>query len=411
MTDSQPSKSLQRPVLLSPGQQSADHRPKLVQPATARLTNNHTPSMGHSPVISRPSTTLHNELMNDEINRIKAGIQANPPRSTPPATAPIALSSVFCKPLDFPPMGGPATSQAGYVSNNQGGANTPLGSRPAPKPMTSNELQLLSELVEDLCGIHIDSTKQYLLETRLLKMLIELGCQSYTEFVQLARGPKREELRPKLVDAMTTKETMWFRDVHPYETFGQLILPDVFKQAGNKPVKIWSAACSTGQEPYSIAMCLHEYAKTNQRMDLVNNLGNIEILGTDIATSSIMLSKAGRYDQLAMARGLSPQRREAFFTDQGRVSTINDEIKRLCDFKLANLQHDLPRLLGNDFDIIFMRNVAIYFTKDFKQELYAKLAKMLKPNGYLIIGATESMVGLQTPFKLQSLGKSTVYRL
>ena len=277
-------------------------------------------------------------------------------------------------------------------------------------PMTASELLQLCLLVEDLCGIQLDASKQYLLETRLLKTLIEYNCASYTDFIHLMKTPAQAKLRPLVIDAMTTKETLWFRDVHPFETIASDILPDLLKQNPAGSLKFWSAACSTGQEPYSLAMLVHEYAEAHPQLEIIPN-HRVQILGTDVASSSVALSKMARYDILAMGRGINPERKQKFFESQGRVHVVKDEVKALCDFKIANLGEDLSFSIGRNFDLICLRNVAIYFSREFKQVLFNRLAKMLKPNGYLILGATENLTGLQTPFTPQSIGKTTVFRL
>jgi chemotaxis protein methyltransferase CheR len=277
--------------------------------------------------------------------------------------------------------------------------------------MTLVELTALRSLVEDVCGIHLEVDKQYLLETRLLKLLVEYDCKTYSQLIQLCKGAKQQELRPKLVDLMTTKETLWFRDEHPFELLKTHILPDLLKnKSKTETLRVWSAACSTGQEPYSISMCVNELASSGNALyaDIANGQ-RLQIKGTDIAPSAVVLSRMGRYDMVAIGRGLSESRKEQFFIPQGRAWVLKDEVKKLVKFEQLNLQADFA-ILGQ-FDLIFMRNVAIYFSKEFKIELYAKLAKQLKPNGYLIIGSTESLIGIETPFKLEMHGKTAVYRL
>jgi chemotaxis protein methyltransferase CheR len=324
--------------------------------------------------VARRGTTNHNNNMDAEIARIKAemaGIKLDAPGNT--------LNR--------------STTQADGLAQ-----------------MTQDEVHQLAQMIERVCGIHIDETKQYLLETRLLKMVLDEGCNTYTEFIQLANGPRQDALRPKLIDAMTTKETLWFRDGHPFDTLRDHILPTLAEWALQKPVKIWSAACSTGQETYSIAMSVHEYVARHPQHSHLLDGQHLKILGTDVANSSIMLSRLGRYDGVAMARGISANRKEMFFTPNGRAYMVNPDVKHLCEFRLANLQHTLNHQLGSDFDLIFLRNVAIYFTREFKESLYQRLASMLRPDGILMIGATETMVGLETPFRAEPLGASTIYR-
>jgi chemotaxis protein methyltransferase CheR len=311
-------------------------------------------------------------------------------------------SRAIARPSGNPTFASASTSVNQTEAYNNGGTHT------SSAVMTPQELTMLCALVEEVCSLSIGPEKQYLLETRLIKLLAEYNCDTYAQFVSMAKGIKQAEIRPKLIDAMTTKETLWFRDEHPYETFKAEILPRLLEKKGSQPLKIWSAASSTGQEPYSIAMSCIEYAYRNPSSYL-NSTQGVQISATDIAPSSIMLSRLGRYDSVAMGRGLSEERKQKFFTPQGRVWLVNDEVKKLTQFEQFNLQND-PSKLGQ-FDMIFMRNVAIYFSKEFKQELYARLAKVLKPHGYLMIGATESMVGLETPFKSVQLGRTTVYQL
>jgi chemotaxis protein methyltransferase CheR len=358
-------------------------------------------------------------------NTSSASLQPSAVTSTKPAfSAPSSAFPATPKPATTTGGGTPTAFQFSQPSSshnttqstasastfNYSSSSSSTNSNQTVPAMTTAELTDLRKLVEDVCGIHLEADKQYLLETRLLKLLIEYDCQTYTQLVQLCRGAKQNELHPKLVDLMTTKETMWFRDEHPYETLKTHILPDLLKdRAATDTIRIWSAACSTGQEPYSIGMCVNELASSSAIYNDLANGQRLKIKGTDIASSAVMLSKMGRYDMVAMGRGISEVRKNKFFTQQGRAWVLKDEVKRIIEFEQANLQADLSAL--GLFDIIFMRNVAIYFSKEFKVQLYAKLAKQLKPNGYLIIGSTESLLGLETPFKLEMQGKTSFYRL
>jgi chemotaxis protein methyltransferase CheR len=277
-----------------------------------------------------------------------------------------------------------------------------------PKGVNPQEYKQLQHLIEEVCGIAIGDEKQYLIESRLAKLVTENGCDTYQQFVTLCKTRMSPQLKLKLIDAMTTRETLWFRDIHPYETLKESFLPalaDIRKKTG-RPVRIWSAACSSGQEPYSIAMCVLEYAQEKRDDSLLN--GGLLIKATDIAPTSITLSKLGRYDQISMARGLSDARKNRFFTQQGKVWAVNEEVKKMVSFEPFNLQED-PSRLGS-FEMIFMRNVAIYFAKPFKIQLLNNLAKVLQPDGKLIIGSTESLVGLPVPFGSERAGKTIYYR-
>lgn len=291
---------------------------------------------------------------------------------------------------------------------SQGLPKPAVTAMPGSSKLDAESFGLLRSYVETTCGIAMGEEKRYLIESRLAKLMAEYNCPSYKEFYQLAKAGTKAELKLKIVDAMTTKETLWFRDEHPYEALKNHILPELDKTG--RPVTIWSAACSTGQEPYSIAMCVHEHAACTLQQNGHRFLnGQLRIKGTDIANTSIMLSKLGRYDQVAMSRGINDSRKNKFFDPQGKVYAVKPDVKKLCEFQQVNLQDDFTRL--GKMDIIFIRNVAIYFSKDFKKELFERLAKQLNPNGYLIVGSTESLLGVTDKFRAETIGRSIVYRL
>jgi chemotaxis protein methyltransferase CheR len=299
---------------------------------------------------------------------------------------------------------------AGFVFPT--GSTTTIGSNNTPPAMSEAELQELCALVEAFCGIHLDGTKRYLLETRLLKLLLESGCNTYGEFITLCKGPRQRDIKPKVVDAMTTKETLWFRDEHPFETLKQDVLPYLLEANPPsllKPFRIWSAACSTGQEPYSLSMTLNEFASTHSQYNNLADGKMARIVATDIAPSALTLARMARYDTVAMARGLSELRKQRFFEPQGRVYTLKEEVKRIVEFQSINLHEEFGQL--GLFDLICIRNVAIYFSQELKEKIYARMAKQLKPNGLLLLGCSESMVGLSTPFKGQLFGRSTFYKV
>jgi chemotaxis protein methyltransferase CheR len=275
--------------------------------------------------------------------------------------------------------------------------------------LTTDEFKLLRDLIEKECGIALSDDKGYLIESRLAKLVIESGCQSYRDFYLKAQNKQEPTLKLKIIDAMTTNETLWFRDETPYMTLKEILLPEQVKllREGKIPqIRIWSAACSTGQEPYSIAMMIFEYAKQYNIPDLLQ--GKASILATDICSSALTLAKLGRYDTISISRGMLPNFKENYFQEQNRVWAIKEDVKKLVTFQQFNLQQPFTTL--GKFDLIFMRNVAIYFSPEFKTCLYEKLSKALNPTGYLILGATESVVGYSNEFITKDLGKMTVYQ-
>ncbi|KYN26058.1 chemotaxis protein CheR [Vibrio cidicii] len=202
---------------------------------------------------------------------------------------------------------------------------------------------------------------------------------------------------------MTTNETLWFRDTYPFTVLAEKLLPEI--AANKRPIKIWSAASSSGQEPYSMAMTVLE---TQQRKP--GMLQSVSITATDISASMLDMCRAGIYDNLALGRGLSPERRRTFFEDtgDGRMK-VKDNVKRLVNFRPQNLM-DSYALLGK-FDIIFCRNVLIYFSPDMKSKVLNQMANSLNPGGYLLLGASESLTGLTDRFEMVRCNPGIIYKL
>lgn len=269
-----------------------------------------------------------------------------------------------------------------------------------------NEFKLLRDLIEKLCGIALGDEKAYLIETRLAGLLAENGCADFGSFYRLVAHDPNPKLRDKIVDAMTTNETLWFRDTHPFLIFREQLLPKLTEElrSGNRfRIRIWSGACSTGQEPYSLAMSIHEYCNANPGV----RPDQFEIMATDISPSALMLAKLGRYDNAAVSRGLPDTLRNRYFRQDGNVWAASDDLKRLITFKKFNLQDSMDPL--GRFDIVFMRYVTIYFSDPFKQQIYRGVAKLLAPEGDLIISAVESLRGISDDFTQRSHAGGSYY--
>lgn len=278
-----------------------------------------------------------------------------------------------------------------------------------PPSLSTEEYQLLAKLLAQECGIVLGNEKGYLIESRLAQLMAESGCETYREFYLKAKDNFIPGLKLKIVDAMTTKETLWFRDDLPFTAMSEVLWPEYNQQlaAGNRrELRIWSAACSTGQEPYSIAMSVMEYARQPGAVGLERALS---ILATDISASAIFMAKAGWFNPIAMSRGLSPELTARYFTKEGNIYVIDDAVKRLVTFKQHNLQDPFASL--GAFDIVLLRNVAIYFSLEFKRELLAKIAKILRPGGYLFLGASESLTGLSEDFILKQHDRCIYYQV
>ncbi len=272
-----------------------------------------------------------------------------------------------------------------------------------------DEIKILSQYIYNISSISIDQSKAYLFETRFGKLLEEEGCKSFSEFYHKAKKDVGKVLEKKIIDAITTNETLFFRDTGPFELLKHKIMPDLIdarstKSSGRLPtsIRIWSSACSTGQEVYSIAIVLKE---------LLGNLKgyNIKLLGTDLSDAAVSQASAGTYNKFEIERGLQRDKLQRYFTPRGGNWKIKDEIRAMATFKKMNLM--LPFTGLGKFDIIFCRNVAIYFTLMDRKKLFNKLADLLEPDGYLLIGSTESLTGICSSFLPKRHLKSAFYQL
>ena len=220
-------------------------------------------------------------------------------------------------------------------------------------PIAENEYNLFRHFLEDACGIVLGENKHYLVTSRLKRVTEDFSFPNLSEMMRTLVKGNDKKLREKVIDAMTTNETMWFRDVYPFEILKKELLPELAINKG--PIKIWSAASSTGQEAYSISMTTSEFQQSNPG----KLTSNVEIVGTDISQTVVNQAKQGRYDELSVVRGLSPERRDKFFKHKEELWEINSDIKKRARFLELNLLNSYS-LLGK-FDIIFCRNVLIYF--------------------------------------------------
>lgn len=272
-----------------------------------------------------------------------------------------------------------------------------------------DEFQILAQYIHTLCGVNLAAKKAYLIESRLSNLVEETGCSSYIELYQKAKSDLSGKLPRKIIDCITTGETSFFRDAAPFELLRHKILPDIidrhtrsFPHTTAIPIHIWSAACSTGQEVYSIATVLQELLGDP-------SLHNIRLLGTDISNEAIARASQGIYNHIEIERGLPQQNIERYFHHHEDGWKIKDEIRALATFKKANLLEDFSGL--GKFDIVLCRNVAIYFTEQDKLSLFQRLIKMLNPNGILIIGSTESITSICPSVESHRHMRSTYYQL
>ncbi|MCL2100720.1 MAG: protein-glutamate O-methyltransferase CheR [Fibromonadales bacterium] len=275
--------------------------------------------------------------------------------------------------------------------------------------ITDTEFQLLRDYIEEQCGICLNKDKAYLLENRLSSFIETYKCRDFSEFYHIVKGGHHRDLKDKLIDAMTTNETLWFRDTHPYSILKEKILPSfaqAVKDGKKNKIKIWSAASSTGQEPYSIAITVRDFCMGQS----IIKKEMVQIIATDISDSCIAKARMGKYDSVAMSRGVSPEQLNRYFVkDSPNSYSISQEIKDMVKFQKFNLQ-DNPIILEPNFDLVFMRYVAIYFNDEFKKGLYSRLARILSQRGFLVVGAVETLRGLSEDFEMLNHAGGLYYR-
>lgn len=271
--------------------------------------------------------------------------------------------------------------------------------------ITYDEYQEFREFLESASGIALGDNKQYLVNSRLGGLVTEMGLSSMGELVGRVKSDTKSGLRERIVDAMTTNETLWFRDHFPFEILKSHILPEL-AALRTRPARIWSAACSSGQEPYSMSMIIQEYLQTKPG----SLPRDVQIIATDISSSVLKDAKEGLYDAMALARGLSEERKKRFFDNKGKGWQVKPEIRKRITFSEMNLMKKDYLALGK-FDVIFCRNVLIYFSSELKREILKRFAQILEPGGYVCLGASESMSGYVDFFETVRYQGGLIYRL
>jgi chemotaxis protein methyltransferase CheR len=257
--------------------------------------------------------------------------------------------------------------------------------------MTLSEFDYLRQLLKERSGLVLSGDKQYLVESRLLPVAHRCGIADLSELVRRLRGPKAESLIVEVVEAMTTNESFFFRDKLPFDHFRDTIMPALLAaRAAQRRIRIWCAAASTGQEPYSLAMTLRE-------MGQVVAGWQIEILATDYSTQVLEKAKSGIYSQFEVQRGLPIQLLIKYFDQIGDTWQITPDIRAMVHYRAFNLLNDFIHL--GSFDLIFCRNVLIYFDQQTKSQVLDRLSRITMDDGYLVLGAAETVVGLTDGFK------------
>lgn len=269
--------------------------------------------------------------------------------------------------------------------------------------LSPHDLDYIRDLIRRHSAIVLDQDKNYLIETRLGPLARELGFGSLQNLMTSLRANRINNLDRRVVEAITTHETLFFRDVHPFEALRTAILPELIaKRPPSQNFTIWCAACSSGQEPFSVAMLVREYFPDLAR-------GRLRIIATDLSDAILNRAREGLYSQIEVNRGLPAAMLIKYFTKQGLQWRIKPDIRRMVEFQQGNLATAWPSL--PPLDLIFIRNVLIYFGVDTKKAILAKVRAVLKPDGYLFLGTSETTLNLDNAFEPVLIGKTLCYQL
>jgi len=270
-----------------------------------------------------------------------------------------------------------------------------------PSELRANDYAEFRILLEREVGIVLGEGKQYLIDSRLYRLMAENNLTSLSDLVKKMTTVGGQTLKGQVIDAMTTNETFWFRDTYPFTALLDRIFPE-FDQGAAPAVKIWSAACSSGQEAYSISMTTDEYLETHRGSRL-----RVSITGTDISDQILRKAREGIYDPFSVTRGITKERFDRYFVRQTDGSwAIRNEVKTRASFQKLNLLQSFAAL--GRFQVIFCRNVLIYFSAETKTDILNRMADCLVPNGYLILGSSESATQFAKRYQMLRLPKGGV---
>lgn len=244
--------------------------------------------------------------------------------------------------------------------------------------------------------MELTEDRAYLVESRLYKILADYG---FTSFDQLYTALRKSDnaLKERIIDAITTNETMWFRDKIPWKVMEDILLPVYIEEmrAGKRfTVRIWSAACSTGQEPYSVAICIDNFLKTKGITDI--GLNRFEILASDISHAVLEIAKLGKYDGVSILRGLDPDLKKKYFYNQGGIWILKEELKNMVRYRRFNILDSFNGL--GIFDLVFCRHVLFYFSSELRKDIIRKIIGVLEPKGTLFLGASEVLMDYRDSF-------------
>jgi len=269
--------------------------------------------------------------------------------------------------------------------------------------ISANDFQYISKMVQDLSAIVLETGKEYLVESRILPLAKKEGFESIEDLVRSLRSGPKNGLSTKVVDAMTTNETSFFRDIHPFETLKNHIIPGLIKKRGaTKQLNIWSGASSSGQEPYTFAMILRENFPELRTW-------KVNYMSSDISHEMLDRCKKGIYSQLEINRGLPATLMVKYFERHGTEWQAKEELRNMVEFRYLNLCEKWPIL--PKMDLVLLRNVLIYFDVEMKKKILKQIQDLLQPDGYLFLGAAETTMSLNDSFERMDYKQSGCYRI
>lgn len=270
-------------------------------------------------------------------------------------------------------------------------------------PISSSDFDYVRWLVHERSGIVLEPGKEYLVESRLGPVARREGFLTLQDLVANLRSSPNG-LQYKVVEAMTTNETTFFRDARPFEVLRTVVMPELLaRRAHERSLTVWSAACSSGQEPYSLAMLLREH------FPALLAGWRLQLLATDLSREILARARAGRFSQIEINRGLPAHYLVKYFHKEAQEWQVNDEVRRMVDFREMNLGDPWPPL--PPMDIVFLRNVLIYFDVEFKKNVLAKMRRVMKPGGYLFLGGAETTLNLDENFLGVPAERATCYQV
>ena len=268
------------------------------------------------------------------------------------------------------------------------------------RQLAPGEYQAIHDFLERQAGIRLGQGKDYLVVSRLGRLLERFGLAGFSELADRLSGLAVGELPTAVVDAMTTNETFWFRDLVHFK----VLIDGILAEAAPSRLRIWSAAASTGQEAYTVAISLQDAMQAGR----VSRLMSYDILGTDISTTAVQEAEGATYCGVSAGRGLSDAQRDRYFLTRDDCIELLPQYRVGVRFRTFNLLKPFDGL--GQFDVVFCRNVLIYFSQQRKRDIVARIAKVLAPGGHLFLGSTESMSGHEDLFEMRSIAGGLVYR-